>query len=305
MSNEGQVKMTQETIHVDVKGDQSDVPGGRQQQEGNKIMCSQRSPRNSVLPSLSRRKRQSRQKLSFFPTIVDVGFFSKISGHPQSESNLSESTGDDTVDAFMAYESYGEFCERFQTIPCNDNNFMVDQDRDTRSLSSHGTKDTFSTSPAVGKMNRGCERLNPLSVTRACSWHSKWAENIVKSRTFKRLSIFLILLHCTISAVGTTDWVTENVRREQQFDTMKEIFVWVMTLEVMFQCLAHGLFFFVDGWVLFDLIVIGLSWTFNSLLVIRTFRVVRTLRYVNGEFLSIFHPNSNITLTFVVAAPLL
>jgi hypothetical protein len=254
MLNEEKAPMTQEKIHVDVKHTQKKASS-----------------------------RRSRQKLTFFPEIVDTAFFSKIPGLPQDSSNLCNSTRGCTLDAFMAYERYGESCERCHTNQFDDNNLTVDQDPDTLSLSSLDTKDTFSTSPAVETTIGGGGRFIPPSVTRACSWHFKWAEAIVKSRTFKRLSIFLIMLTFIICAVATTDWVTESVRREQRFDTTKEIIVWVMTAELVFQFLAHGPCFFADGWLLFDLIVIGFSWTYNSVLVIRTFRVVRTLRYVMGD----------------------
>jgi hypothetical protein len=271
----------QESIFFDVKKGKGEIPR-RPQRDGDGINeHNQQTPRNPVTPP--GRKPRSRQKLSFFPETVDVGLFSKIPGLPQNESNLSDSTGIDTVDAFMAYERYGESCEMFQSNACEDRNLMVDQDQDALSLTSRCTKDTFSTSPAVGTVKRRGGRFIPSSMTRACSWHFKWAEAIVKSRTFKRLSIFLIVLNCAICAVATTDWVTESVRREQQFDTTKDIFVWIMTMELAFQFLAHGPFFFADGWLLFDLIVIGFSWTYNSVLVIRTFRVVRTLRYVTGH----------------------
>jgi hypothetical protein len=249
-------------------------------------MQTQQTPRNLDLP---RRKQRSRQKLSFFPTVVDVAFFSNnISGLSQTASNLSDSTGgDNTINAFMSYERYGESCEKFPTNPCDNNNLMVDPDQDALTHSSIGTKETFSTSPAVGtttsRRGGGGRFIILPFVTRVCCyWHFKWAKTIVKSRTFKRLSIYLILLNCIICAVATADWVTESVRRKQQFDIIKEIFVWIMTTELVFQFLAHGPFLLTDGWLLFDLIVIGFSWTYNSVLVIRTFRVVRTLRYETG-----------------------
>ncbi|KAG7374020.1 ion transport protein [Nitzschia inconspicua] len=105
-----------------------------------------------------------------------------------------------------------------------------------------------------------------------------WADSIVKSRAFKRLSILVILMNCSICAISTTDWVIEHLPREKHFETLKEIFVWIMTTELAFQFLAHDPCLYTDGWLISDVITIGLSWTFHNFLVIRTFRIVRTLR---------------------------
>jgi Ion transport protein len=253
----------------DIDQQRSDVPRGGPS-----------SPHNPLLHSSSRKSRRTGNMLPFFPAPANVRSFNRIPGMQQTASNLSESTGGHTVDAFMAYEKYAE---KTGIGTGDSDNDTVEQDshsvqsRFSFSSSLH-SRDTFSTSPAVGTKKATGGRFLPTPITRACCWHSKWAESIVKSRIFKRLSIFFILLNCTLCAVATSDWVTESFRRNRQFDTMKEIFVWITTTELVFQVLAHGPYLLTDGWLVFDLIVVGFSLTFHNFLVIRTFRVVRTLR---------------------------
>lgn len=51
-----------------------------------------------------------------------------------------------------------------------------------------------------------------------------------------------------------------------------------MSVEFVIQFLARGITFFTYGWLVFDFFVVRLGWLMPNLLVIRTFRVVRTLR---------------------------
>ena len=215
------------------------------------------------------------RRSSFLPNsvAVDIGFLSKaVPGIQHNISNISESTGGNTDDVFMAYE-------KFADDEYGGDDRSTDSKKSKVSFTSQPSQDTFSTSPA--KHKRQITKFCPgSSIDPCCFWnlHFAWAQSVVKSRIFKRISIALILINCSICAVATADSVTEDKRRVEQFDVLKGAFVWIMTIELILQFLANGLRLFIDGWLVFDLFVIGVSWSYQNFLVMRTFRIVRTLR---------------------------
>jgi hypothetical protein len=204
--------------------------------------------------------------LSILPVSVDIAILSKVPRIQRNLSNISESTGERTNEAFMAYEKY------YENEQVGDDNSLGSE----KSKVSFSSEDTFSTHAAKNKFQGPGICL--ASVDRYCTWRCDWAASIVKSRIFKRLSIILILINCTFCAVATADSVTEHRHRVAQFDVIKQIFVGIMTMELILQALGNGFRFFADGWLVFDLFVIGISWTYQNFVVMRTFRVVRTLR---------------------------
>lgn len=107
---------------------------------------------------------------------------------------------------------------------------------------------------------------------------SKLAGRIVNSRQFKRLVITLIVLNAMLMGMATSDIVTENSGLQAIFDVKDLIFLILFSIEVLLQFVYHRLQLFYDGWLLFDFLVISLSWVTSYLLMLRTFRLVRTLR---------------------------
>lgn len=178
-------------------------------------------------------------------------------------SNISgDSTGDQSEDAaFAAYAKYAE-------------------DADANSQSSHvsfESQDTFTTF-GDGRSVNVWGKATKFPTLNCFSCSVAWAEHVVKSRSFKRVSIVLILLNCLLAAVATADFVTESRTTKNYFDLMKEIFVYIMSAELFLQFAANGINFFANGWLVFDMVIVGLGWIMPNLLVMRTFRVVRTLR---------------------------
>ena len=107
---------------------------------------------------------------------------------------------------------------------------------------------------------------------------TSWTGPIVKSRWFKRISITLIMIHCIIAAVATFDFATDNAAVRYKFDLAKDIFVYVMSAELLLHFMHHGLRFFSHGWLVFDFVWVAAGWVFPNLLVMRSFRIVRTMR---------------------------
>jgi len=80
--------------------------------------------------------------------------------------------------------------------------------------------------------------------------------------------------------IGTFDFVTENPEVEQAFETTDQVFLIIFTVELCMQFVFHGWRLLLDGWLVFDLIVIVMSWSFQQVQIIRAFRIFRALRLI-------------------------
>ena len=64
------------------------------------------------------------------------------------------------------------------------------------------------------------------------------------------------------------------------FELTDLVFLVIFTIELAMQFFYHGLRLFQDGWLVFDFVIIVMSWSFNEIQVIRAFRVFRAFRIV-------------------------
>ena len=88
----------------------------------------------------------------------------------------------------------------------------------------------------------------------------------------------MILLNSISIALSTMDWVRDYPQRQFAFSIVNYVFLVCFTLELLLRFLYVGPNFFLDGWSVFDLLVISASWIVYPLLALRTFRIVRSLR---------------------------
>jgi hypothetical protein len=92
--------------------------------------------------------------------------------------------------------------------------------------------------------------------------------------------IFLIAVNALMMGIGTFDFITENENLQAGFDLVDQIFLILFTLELGLQFIFHGWRLILDGWLIFDLVIIVTSWLFSSVQIIRAFRIFRALRLV-------------------------
>jgi hypothetical protein len=94
------------------------------------------------------------------------------------------------------------------------------------------------------------------------------------------LIIFLISVNALMMGIGTFDFVTDNPRVQANFELVDFIFLILFTIELGLQFIYHGWRLILDGWLIFDLVIIVTSWSFSSVQIIRAFRIFRALRLV-------------------------
>jgi len=92
--------------------------------------------------------------------------------------------------------------------------------------------------------------------------------------------IALIAVNAIMLGLATFDFVKDDPRVSHAFDTTDSVFLVVFTVELAFQFIFHGVHLFLDGWLVFDFVIITCSWSFASVQVVRSFRIFRALRLV-------------------------
>jgi hypothetical protein len=92
--------------------------------------------------------------------------------------------------------------------------------------------------------------------------------------------IFLIAINAVMMGIGTFDFVTDNPQVQGIFELVDKIFLILFTVELGLQFIYHGWRLVLDGWLVFDLVIIVTSWSFSSVQIIRAFRIFRALRLV-------------------------
>lgn len=92
--------------------------------------------------------------------------------------------------------------------------------------------------------------------------------------------VILIAINAIMMGVGTYSFVRENEKLDQIFESIDLAFLVVFTVELFLQLVYHGWRLLLDGWLVFDLVIILTSWSFSSVQIIRAFRIFRALRLV-------------------------
>jgi hypothetical protein len=92
--------------------------------------------------------------------------------------------------------------------------------------------------------------------------------------------IWLIIINAITMGIGTFDFVTESTNVDRAFEAIDRSFLIAFTIEISMQLIYRGLSLFADGWLVFDFVIVVISWSLESLQVIRAFRIFRAFRLV-------------------------
>lgn len=105
--------------------------------------------------------------------------------------------------------------------------------------------------------------------------------DLVNHPRMQMLVIVLIVINAIMMGVGTFDFVMDNEKVENAFETTDQVFLVLFTIELVLQFVFRGYTLFYDRWLVFDFVIIVLSWSFAQLQIIRAFRIFRALRIIN------------------------
>jgi len=128
--------------------------------------------------------------------------------------------------------------------------------------------------------NEGVKRLRRNKWMKRLNYIRELCGDIVNHDRVTHLVINLIVINAIMMGVATFDFVTENQAVEKAFDTTDKVFLIIFTIELCMQFIFRGLTLFLDGWLVFDFVIVVLSWSLESLQIFRVFRIFRALRII-------------------------
>jgi len=121
-------------------------------------------------------------------------------------------------------------------------------------------------------------RTHPL-LQKIIDFRERCGETVNNPRVQFMIVVF-ISINAIMMGIGTYNFVRENKRLDDIFETVDLVFLIIFTFELFLQFIYLGWRLILDGWLVFDLVVIITSWSFSSVQIIRAFRIFRALRLV-------------------------
>lgn len=106
----------------------------------------------------------------------------------------------------------------------------------------------------------------------------RFCGDVVNNELAQIIMIFLISVNSLMMGIATSDWVKENERVDEIFFRFDRSFLISFTLESAMHLIHLGPALFAEGWLVFDLLIVILSWSFESLQIVRAFRIFRAFR---------------------------
>eukprot|EP00567_Pseudictyota_dubia_P008447 CAMPEP_0197442426 /NCGR_PEP_ID=MMETSP1175-20131217/8441_1 /TAXON_ID=1003142 /ORGANISM="Triceratium dubium, Strain CCMP147" /LENGTH=418 /DNA_ID=CAMNT_0042972895 /DNA_START=340 /DNA_END=1596 /DNA_ORIENTATION=+ len=128
------------------------------------------------------------------------------------------------------------------------------------------------------------DEVQPHRKKKHKKWSIKWVREksgmIVNHEKTELFIIALIVINSIMMGIGTFDFVTENPTVDDAFQKTDNAFLIIFTVELGMQFIYRGWRLIMNGWLLFDLIIVVLSWSFAQMQIIRAFRIFRALRLI-------------------------
>jgi hypothetical protein len=102
----------------------------------------------------------------------------------------------------------------------------------------------------------------------------------VNDKRVQTTIVWLIAINAAMMGIGTSKKIKNNDNASDAFEAIDLAFLVIFTVELGMQFVYHGWRILVDGWLLFDTIIIVTSWSFSEIQIIRAFRIFRALRLI-------------------------
>jgi hypothetical protein len=103
---------------------------------------------------------------------------------------------------------------------------------------------------------------------------------LINDSTVQLFLVSLIAVNAIMMGIATFDFVKSDDKVLHIFEVTDLIFLILFTVELGMQFIFYGFRLFTDGWLVFDFIIITLSWAFSQVQIIRSFRIFRAFRLV-------------------------
>eukprot|EP00970_Alexandrium_tamarense_P000232 scaffold25_cov190-Alexandrium_tamarense.AAC.25 len=103
---------------------------------------------------------------------------------------------------------------------------------------------------------------------------------VVKDDRVQNIVLLLIVINAIMMGVATFPFVRYNPDLSARFELVDLIFLILFTVESGLQLMYHGWRLFKDGFLVFDLAIVVMSWALDGAQVARAFRIFRALRLI-------------------------
>ena len=96
-----------------------------------------------------------------------------------------------------------------------------------------------------------------------------WAGQVVNHSYVQLGVVVLIAVNAIMMGIATFPFVKDDPVVSNAFDVTDTAILVVFTIELALQFLFHGWRLLLDGWLVFDLVIVVMSWSFDSVQIIR------------------------------------
>jgi hypothetical protein len=103
---------------------------------------------------------------------------------------------------------------------------------------------------------------------------------VINNDIVQSIILLLIVINAIMMGIGTFSFVKTNPDLLAKFELTDLIFLILFTIESSMQLFYHGWKLFKDGFLVFDLLIVVLSWAMEEAQVFRAFRIFRTIRLI-------------------------
>jgi hypothetical protein len=163
--------------------------------------------------------------------------------------------------------------------------------------------DGFSDNPLRAYQQQQLEHERRKHRVRAApdSWHGflEWlivnCTDVVENERFQGFLLICICVNSLMLGMVTFPIVKNDPAMSSIFNTCDMIFLVIFTIEIAMQFISRGIRYFKDGWCLFDLIIVLISWLslsitgFYALRVFRAFRLITRVEMMRNVVVVLFH----------------
>ena len=105
--------------------------------------------------------------------------------------------------------------------------------------------------------------------------------SVVTSPWFQHFILALITINSILTALQTYEFVQDNLLWQQRLDQVDTILLILFTVELVLHLFYYGFITFLsNAWLVFDLLIVTVSWACAALTIMRSFRIVRTVRFM-------------------------
>jgi len=204
------------------------------------------------------------------PTNQNSGLFHDL-GKPDKGSRSSDNIDEDEEKAKRRLDQSSDESENVISFRNNTRSSYDSQNGDEQDLSDYTGTDAGST---TGTPNNHSSLLAKFQRSRRIVGSS------VNNALVQLFIIILIVANAILMGVSTTERVRNDLPLAKVIDNVDRAFLLIFTVETAMQLYYFGFALFLDWWLVFDLVVVFVSWGSARYQVFRSFRIFRGFRLV-------------------------